>query len=98
KEYLSDVAKLAEFFRNYGITLYLSINYASPMELGDLDTADPLDEGVKLWWKNKAKEIYDFIPDFGGFLVKADSEFRPGPFTYGRNHADGANMLAEALE
>lgn len=98
KEYLSDVAKLAEIFRSYGVTLYLSINYASPIELGNLDTADPLDERVKLWWNNKVKEIYDFIPDFGGFLVKADSEFRPGPFTYGRNHADGANMLAEALE
>ncbi|MDQ2084866.1 alpha-glucuronidase family glycosyl hydrolase [Herbivorax sp. ANBcel31] len=98
KEYLNDVAKLSEVFRNYGVTLYLSINYASPIELGNLDTADPLDEGVKLWWKNKVKEIYDLIPDFGGFLVKADSEFRPGPFTYGRNHADGANMLAEALE
>ena len=98
KENLGDVEKFAAVFRDYGITLYLSINYASPIELGGLDTADPLDEKVKLWWKNKVKEIYDFIPDFGGFLVKADSEFRPGPFTYGRNHADGANMLAEALE
>lgn len=98
KENLGDMAKFAGVFRNYGITLYLSINYASPIELGSLDTADPLDEKVRLWWKNKTREIYDFIPDFGGFLVKADSEFRPGPFTYGRNHADGANMLAEALE
>jgi alpha-glucuronidase len=67
------------------------------MELGGLTTADPLDEGVRQWWKDKAAEIYQAIPDFGGFLIKADSEFRPGPFTYGRSHADGANMLAEAL-
>ncbi len=76
----------------------MSINYASPIEIGGLPTADPLDSKVKQWWSNIAHRIYQFIPDFGGFIVKADSEFRPGPFTYGRSHADGANMLAEALE
>ncbi|MBP3951006.1 alpha-glucuronidase family glycosyl hydrolase [Bacillus suaedae] len=96
--FLPDVAKVADVFRTYGITTYLSANYASPMELGDLTTADPLDEGVKAWWKDKVKEVYSYISDFGGFVVKADSEHRPGPFTYGRNHADGSNMLAEALE
>lgn len=94
---LPDVAKVADIFRQYGIQLFLSINFASPIALGDMDTADPLDERVKAWWKEKAKEIYRYIPDFGGFIVKADSEHRPGPFTYGRNHADGANMLAEAV-
>ncbi|PYG85846.1 alpha-glucuronidase [Ruminiclostridium sufflavum DSM 19573] len=96
--YLPDVARLADLFREYGIRLYLSINFASPMELGGLPTADPLDEGVREWWKKKIEEIYSYIPDFGGFLVKADSENRPGPFTYNRNHADGANMLAKALK
>lgn len=98
KVFLPKVAKVAEIFRKYGIKTFLSVNYCSTMEIGNLDTADPLDEGVKKWWADKAKEIYDYIPDFGGFLVKADSEFRPGPFTYGRNHAEGANMLAAALE
>ncbi|MFZ5989623.1 MAG: alpha-glucuronidase family glycosyl hydrolase [Bacillota bacterium] len=98
KEYLPDVAKLAKVFGNYGIKTFLSINFASPIELGKLNTADPLDSEVKEWWQVKAEEIYSLIPDFGGFLVKADSEFRPGPFTYNRNHADGANMLAEALK
>ncbi len=95
--YMGDVVKLAEIFRGYGIRLFLSINFASPMELGNLTNADPLDKKVGDWWKAEAKEIYSHIPDFGGFVVKADSEFRPGPFTYGRDHADGANMLAEAL-
>lgn len=95
---LPKVARLADILRDYGIKTYLSINYSSPIELGKLDTADPLDEGVKKWWSSKAEEIYSHINDFGGFLVKADSEFRPGPFTYGRNHAEGANVLAEALE
>jgi len=95
---LPKVTEVASIFRAYGIKTFLSINYASTIQLGDLDTADPLDPEVKEWWKNKVKEIYRFIPDFGGFLVKADSEHRPGPFTYNRNHADGANMLAEALE
>ena len=97
-EYLPDVAKIAGVFRDYGIKLYLSINYASTIEIGQLETADPLDMYVRKWWKEKAKEIYSVIPDFGGFVVKADSEFRPGPFTYNRNHADGANMLAEGLK
>jgi alpha-glucuronidase len=97
-EFLPNVAKVAEIFRGYGIKTFLSINYASPIQLGDLDTADPLDDNVRKWWKEKAKDVYSYIPDFGGFVVKADSEHRPGPFTYGRNHADGSNMLAEALE
>lgn len=97
-KYLNDVASLAQIFRDYGIKLYLSANFASTIEIGGLATADPLDPQVRKWWKQKADEIYSLIPDFGGFLIKADSEFRPGPFTYGRTHADGANMLAEALE
>lgn len=96
--FLSDVAKVASIFRDYGVRLYLSVNFASPMEIGGMGTADPLEPSVSRWWEGRVKEIYRFIPDFGGFLVKADSEFRPGPFTYGRNHADGANMLADALE
>ncbi|SFT13728.1 alpha-glucuronidase family glycosyl hydrolase [Paenibacillus sp. BC26] len=96
-EFLPDVAKTAAIFREYGIRLYLSVNYASPMELGGLATADPLATEVAEWWHGAAKNIYRYIPDFGGFVVKADSEFRSGPFTYGRNHADGANMLADAL-
>lgn len=96
--YLEEVAKLAEVFRAYGIQLLLSVNFAAPMSISNLETADPLDESVKTWWKETAKEIYRQIPDLAGFLVKADSENRPGPFTYGRTHADGANMLAEALE
>ncbi len=95
---LPEVSAIAGVFREYGIKLYLSVNYAGPIELGDLDTADPLDPRVGRWWKEKAAEVYQHMPDFGGFLVKADSENRPGPFTYGRDHADGANMLAEALE
>ncbi|MCL6456992.1 MAG: alpha-glucuronidase [Gorillibacterium sp.] len=95
---LPEVAGLAAVFRSYGIQLFLSINYASPVQIGGLATADPLDPGVKQWWAAVADHIYQTIPDFGGFLVKADSEYRPGPFTYGRDHADGANMLAEALE
>lgn len=98
KELLPEVAELAGIFRSYGISVYLSINYSSPIELGGLPTADPLDEAVQDWWRKKAAEIYEYIPDFGGFLVKADSEFRPGPFTYGRTHDQGANMLAKALE
>ncbi|WP_178022917.1 alpha-glucuronidase family glycosyl hydrolase [uncultured Paenibacillus sp.] len=94
---LSEVARVAGVFRKYGIATFLSINFASPMQVGDLTTADPLDEEVRAWWRKAAKEIYRAVPDFGGFLVKADSESRPGPFSYGRNHVDGANMLAEAL-
>lgn len=97
-DFLPDVAKVADIFRRYGIKTYLSVNFASPVELGDLTTADPLDKAVRDWWKVKVATIYHTIPDFGGFVVKADSEHRPGPFTYGRNHADGSNMLAEALE
>ncbi|WP_078553855.1 alpha-glucuronidase family glycosyl hydrolase [Bacillus alkalicellulosilyticus] len=97
-KFLPDVKNVADIFSAYGIKTFLSINYASPIQLGELDTADPLDENVRQWWKEKAKEIYSYIPNFGGVLVKADSEHRPGPFTYGRNHADGSNMLAEALE
>lgn len=98
KDFLPDVAKVAEIFRQYGITTYITINFSSPIELGELSSADPLDAEVLNWWCEKAREIYQVIPDLGGFLVKADSENRPGPFTYGRNHADGANMLAKALE
>lgn len=97
-KYIKDIVRLNEVFRGYGIKLYLSINFASPISVGDLDTADPLDERVRQWWKEKAEFIYSNIPDFGGFLIKADSEGRPGPFTYNRTHADGANMLAEALK
>jgi len=97
EEYLPDVAKTADIFRAYGIKTFLSANYASTMEIGGLDTADPLDPEVRKWWKEKAKEIYSYIEDFGGFVVKADSEHRPGPFTYNRTHADGSNMLGEAL-
>ncbi|WP_270169035.1 alpha-glucuronidase family glycosyl hydrolase [Paenibacillus sp. SYP-B4298] len=95
--YLPQIAALADVFRVYGIKLFLSINYASPLEIGGLSTADPLAPAVREWWKAKAAEVYAAIPDFGGFLVKADSENRPGPFSYDRDHADGANMLAEAL-
>ncbi|MBB5325500.1 alpha-glucuronidase [Anoxybacillus tepidamans] len=98
EKFLPDVAEVAGIFRAYGIKTFLSINYASPIEIGGLSTADPLDPSVQQWWKKTVAQIYSYIPDFGGFVVKADSEFRPGPFTYGRNHADGANMLAEALE
>lgn len=97
-EFLADVAKIADIFRAYGIKTFLSINFASPIEIGGLSTADPLDNEVKKWWKNKAGEIFGYIPDFGGFVVKADSEHRPGPFSYGRDHADGANVLAQALK
>ena len=97
-EYLHKVKVIADFFRPYGIRVYLSINFASPMALGYTKTADPLDMKVQLWWKKKAKEIYASIPDFGGFLVKANSEGQPGPGDYHRSHADGANMLADALK
>ena len=97
KELLPEVSEIADIFRKYGVTLFLSINYASPITLGGMDTSDPLDDNVRAWWKKQLAEVYNFIPDFGGIVVKADSEGRPGPFTYGRTHADGANMLAEAL-
>ncbi|WP_309121220.1 alpha-glucuronidase family glycosyl hydrolase [Paenibacillus sp.] len=97
EDFLPDAARVADVFRSYGVRLFLSVNYAAPIELGGLATADPLDSEVANWWADRAETIYRYVPDFGGFVVKADSEFRPGPFTYGRNHADGANMLADAL-
>ena len=96
-EYLQKVKALADIFRPYGLRVYLSVNFASPMALDSLSTADPLDKKVIRWWKNKVKEIYRIIPDFGGFLVKANSEGQPGPCDFGRTHAEGANMLADAL-
>jgi len=96
-ENLRKVAALADVWRPYGVRMYLCANFAAPMRLGGLATADPLDPGVAGWWKTKADEIYGFIPDFGGFLVKANSEGQPGPKTYGRTHAEGANVLADAL-
>ena len=97
-EYLQKVKALADIFRPYGLRVYLSVNFASPMALDSLSTADPLDKKVIRWWKNKVKEIYRIIPDFGGFLVKANSEGQPGPCDFGRTHAEGANMLADALK
>lgn len=97
-EYLLKVKALADIFREYGIKVYLTARFSSPIEIGKLKTADPLDENVKSWWNKKAEEIYKLIPDFGGFLVKANSEGQPGPQAYGRNHADGANMLADAVK
>lgn len=96
-EYLEKIAVLANIFRPYGIRVFLSINFASPKHLGGLETSDPLDPAVSQWWKDKVKEIYTYVPDFGGFLVKANSEGQSGPQDYGRTHADGANMLAKAL-
>lgn len=95
--YIAKAAALADIFRPYGIKVYLSVNFASPVALGDLKTADPLDPKVAAWWKAKADEIYRAIPDFGGFLVKANSEGQPGPGDYHRTHAEGANMIAAAL-
>ena len=97
-DYLKEVKTIADILRPYGIRVFLSINFASPMALGDTKTADPLNAQVAQWWKRKAKEIYQLIPDFGGFLVKANSEGQPGPGDYKRSHADGANMLADALK
>jgi alpha-glucuronidase len=97
-EYLNRVKTIADVLRPYGIRTYLSVNFASPAVIGGLKTADPLNSEVQKWWKDKAKEIYGVIPDFGGFLVKASSEGQPGPQDYGRTHADGANMLADALK
>jgi alpha-glucuronidase len=110
KEYLEKIAKFADVLRPYGIRVYLSANFSSPVSssfklkgntyrgIGDLNTSDPLDPRVRQWWKDKVKEIYTAIPDFGGFLVKANSEGMPGPQDFGRTHADGANLLAEALK
>lgn len=97
-QFLEKVAVLADVFRPYGIKVYLSIFFNAPVSIGGLDTADPLDPDVIEFWKTTTEKIYSYIPDFGGFLVKADSEGQPGPHGYGRTHADGANMLAEALD
>ena len=97
-EYINKVKVIANILRPYGIRVYLSINFASPMALGYTKTADPLDKKVQQWWQKKAKEIYAAIPDFGGFLVKANSEGQPGPGDYHRTHAEGANMLADAVK
>ena len=96
--YLNKVKALADVLRPYGIKVFLSVNFATPMALDSLPTADPLDPAVQKWWKRKADEIYSLIPDFGGFLVKANSEGQPGPMDFGRTHAEGANMLARALK
>ena len=96
-EYLRKAAALADVFRRYGIRVYLSVRFSSPIELGGLKTADPMDSNVRAWWQAKANEIYRLIPDFGGFLVKANSEGQPGPQDYGRSHADGPNVIADAL-
>lgn len=97
RPYLDSVRMIADILRPWGIKVYLSVNFGSPKALGATKTADPLDKRVVKWWQDKAKELYRLIPDFGGFLVKANSEGQPGPFDYGRTHADGANMLADAL-
>ncbi|GEN66200.1 alpha-glucuronidase [Chryseobacterium rhizosphaerae] len=98
EDYLKKVRVLADIFRPYGIKVYLSVNFSSPKVLGGLQNSDPLNKDVQKWWKDKATEIYRLIPDFGGFLVKANSEGQPGPQDYGRTHADGANMMADALK
>ena len=95
---LDDVARLASIMRGYGISLYLSVNFASPITMGELSTSDPLDPQVMAWWKQATETVYSVIPDFGGFVIKADSEGRPGPFAYDRTHAEGANMIAKALK
>jgi alpha-glucuronidase len=95
--YLEKVKALADAFRPYGLKVYLSVKFSSPIEIGGLQTADPLNNEVVKWWKEKVDEIYRYVPDFGGFLVKANSEGQPGPQTYGRSHAEGANVLGNAL-
>lgn len=97
EQYLNKLKGLADEFRPYGVKVYLTARFSAPIEIGGLKTADPLNDEVQQWWKNKAKEIYSIIPDFGGFLVKANSEGQPGPQDYGRTHAEGANMLADAI-
>lgn len=96
-QFLEKVSVLADIFRPYGIQMFLSVNFDSPRRIGGLDTSDPLDQEVRAWWKERADKVYSYIPDFGGFLVKADSEGQPGPHGYNRTHADGANMLAKVL-
>ena len=98
RPYINKVREIADLLRPWGIKVYISVNFGSPKALGEVNTADPLNPQVRRWWQKKVKEIYAQIPDFGGFLVKANSEGQPGPFDYGRTHADGANMLAEALK
>ena len=98
RTYINKVKEVADILRPWGIRVYISVNFGSPKALGEVKTADPLNPQVRRWWQKKAKEIYTAIPDFGGFLVKANSEGQPGPFDYGRTHADGANMLADALK
>src|SRR4030095_5261893 len=95
--YPAQVAALAGLLRPYAIRVYLTARFSAPIEIGGLKTADPLDPEVAAWWRRKVDEIYRFIPDFGGFLVKASSEGQPGPQDYKRSHADGANVLADAL-
>ena len=97
ERYYQPLREIQKIFSAYGIDLYLSVNFAAPIELGGLSVSDPCDDAVQQWWQAKAAEIWENLPGFGGFLVKADSEGRPGPFTYGRTHADGANMLAAAV-
>ncbi|WP_416440355.1 alpha-glucuronidase family glycosyl hydrolase [Leeuwenhoekiella sp. A16] len=97
-QYLKKVKALADVFRPYGIKVYLTARFSAPLEIGGLKTADPLDADVQNWWKEKTKEIYEYVPDFGGFLVKANSEGQPGPQNYNRTHVDGANMLADAVK
>ncbi|WP_456823501.1 alpha-glucuronidase [Cellulomonas sp. P5_E12] len=96
-DHVDDVARLADTFRPHGIRVYLSVSFAAPITVGGLSSADPLDPAVQEWWESAARRVYAGIPDFGGFVVKADSEGQPGPFAYGRDHADGANLLARAL-
>ncbi|MFI6673916.1 alpha-glucuronidase [Kribbella sp. NPDC050470] len=96
-DHLPGLSRLAAVFREYGIAIHLSVNFAAPIVLGELETADPLDERVIRWWSAAVSRVYDAVPDLGGFVVKADSENRPGPYSYGRHHADGANLLARAL-
>lgn len=98
ERYLDDLRRVHDLFAAYGIKLFLSLNFAAPMEMGELETADPLSEDVRAWWRGRLKEVFEKLPGFGGFLVKADSEGRHGPFTYRRTHAEGANMLAEIVE
>lgn len=95
---LADVARIAALFRPHGIRVHLSVSFAAPMTVGGLPTSDPLDPDVQAWWAARVADVYDAVPDFGGFVVKADSEGQPGPFAYGRDHADGANLLARALK
>ena len=96
--YFDKLKELSDVFADYGISMYMSLNFASPIEIGNMDNCDPLNEDVIAWWKKKCKEVFEALPNLGGFLVKADSEGRPGPFTYGRTQADGANMLADIVK